>query len=162
MNSATGTMNGANPSESSAKQKAALWVVTVFVLGAALGGVFGYFYGHRNTVAASNPPVSEPERRARRLDQLTHELSLTDSQRQQMDTMLLHIHNEFQAIHDKNAQQLESQMDEERQKSRAQLRAILTPEQMPKFEDFLKRLDEERKKNAPPPGMPPGPPPPSR
>jgi len=28
---------------------------------------------------------------------------------------------------------------------------------LPKFEDFLKRLDEERKKNAPPPGMPPGP-----
>jgi hypothetical protein len=25
----------------------------------------------------------------------------------------------------------------------------LTPEQKPKFEDFLKRLDEERKRNAP-------------
>jgi len=145
--------------ENTAKRKAALWVVAVFIVGAALGCVFGYLYGHRSTVAASNAPVSEPERRARRLDQLTHQLSLTDSQRQQMDTMLLEIHNSFQAIRDKNSQQLEAEMDAERQKSRAQIRAFLTPEQMPKFEDFLKRLDEERKKNAPPPGMPPGPPP---
>ena len=59
--------------ESSAKQKAALWVAVVFVLGAALGGVFGYFYGHRSSVSASNPPMSEPERRAQRVDHLTKE-----------------------------------------------------------------------------------------
>ena len=29
-----------------------------------------------------------------------------------------------------------------------QIRAILTPEQKPKFEEFLKRLDAEKKKNA--------------
>jgi hypothetical protein len=28
----------------------------------------------------------------------------------------------------------------------------LTAEQKPKFEEFLRRLDEERKRNGPPPG----------
>jgi Spy/CpxP family protein refolding chaperone len=42
-------------------------------------------------------------------------------------------------------------MDQARQKGRDQIRAILTPEQKPKFEEFLRRLDEERKRNAPPP-----------
>jgi Spy/CpxP family protein refolding chaperone len=137
--------------ENSAKRKAAVWIAVVFVLGLALGGVFGYFYGHRVVVIAAPPVLSEPERRARRLDQMTHELNLNDSQRQQIDALLLQIHNEFKSIHDKNAAQLDSEMSEARQKSRGQIRALLTPEQMPKFEEFLKRLDEERKRNATPP-----------
>jgi Spy/CpxP family protein refolding chaperone len=133
--------------ENSAKQKAALWVAVVFVLGAALGGVFGYFYGHRSSVSASNPPLSEPQRRAQRVDQLTKELGLTDDQRQQLDKTLSQLHGEYKAIHD----QADAQMSEAHQKGRDQIRAILTPEQKPKFEEFLKRMDEERKRNTPPP-----------
>jgi Spy/CpxP family protein refolding chaperone len=145
--------------ENTAKRRAAFWVAAVFVLGMALGGVFGYFYGHRGTVAAAPPPMSDAERHAKRLDQLTRELGLNDSQRQQMDLLLTQIHIDFQSIRTKHSQQLETDLDQERQKSRDQTRAILTPEQLPKFEEFLKRMDEERKKNAPPPGMPPGRPP---
>jgi Spy/CpxP family protein refolding chaperone len=145
--------------ENTAKRRAAFWVAAVFVLGMALGGVFGYFYGHRGTVAAAPPPISDAERHAKRLDQLTRELGLNDSQRQQMDLLLTQIHIDFQSIRTKHSQQLETDLDQERQKSRDQTRAILTPEQLPKFEEFLKRMDEERKKNAPPAGMPPGPPP---
>lgn len=133
--------------ESSAKQKAALWVAIVFVLGAALGGLFGYFYGHRSSVSASNAPLSEPQRRAQRVDQLTNELGLTDDQRQQLDKTLSQLHGEYKAIHD----QADAQMSEAHQKGRDQIRAILTPEQKPKFEEFLKRMDEERKRNTPPP-----------
>jgi Spy/CpxP family protein refolding chaperone len=137
--------------ESSAKRRAALWVAVVFVLGAALGGVFGYFYGHRSTVAAANPPLSEPQRRAQRVEQLTQELGLTKDQKQQLDSALSQLHAEYKSIRDQSNQQLNSQMDQARQKGRDQIRAILTPEQKPKFEEFLKRLDEERKRNAPPP-----------
>jgi Spy/CpxP family protein refolding chaperone len=133
--------------ESSAKQKAALWVGVVFVLGAALGGVFGYFYGHRSSVSAANPPLSEPERRAQRVDQLTKELGLTEDQRHQLDSSLSQLHAQYKAIHD----QSDAQTAEARQKGRDQIRAILTPEQKPKFEEFLKRMDEERKRNGPPP-----------
>jgi len=139
-------MNGST-GENSAKRKAAAWVAVVFVLGAALGGVFGYFYGHRSSVSAANPPLSEPQRRAQRVDQLTRELSLTNDQRQQLDATLSQLHAQYKAIHD----QSEAETEQARQKGRDQVRAILTPEQKPKFEEFLKRMDEERKRNAPSP-----------
>jgi Spy/CpxP family protein refolding chaperone len=141
--------------ENSAKQKAALWVAVVFLLGAALGVVFGYFYGHRSSVSAASPPLSEPERRARRVEQLTHELGLSDAQRQQMDALLSQIHAEYKSIRDQSNQHLNVQMDQAREKGRDQIRAILTPEQLPKFEEFLKHMDEERKRNAAPSPPPP-------
>ena len=133
-------------SETTAKQKAALWVGAVFLLGAALGGVLGYLFAHR-PVSASNPPLSEPERRARRVAQLTKELSLTPQQSQQMDEVLKQIHGEIKVARD----QADAQLEQLRQKGRSEMRAILTPEQTPKFEEFLKRLDEERKRNGPQP-----------
>jgi Spy/CpxP family protein refolding chaperone len=132
--------------ETTAKRKAALWVGAVFLLGAMLGGVLGFLFAHR-PVNAANAPLSEPERRARRVAQLTQELALTPQQAQQLDGILLQRHTETKAIHD----QLDAQMDQVREKGRAQVRTILTPEQLPKFETFLKRMDEERKRNAPPP-----------
>jgi Spy/CpxP family protein refolding chaperone len=133
--------------ETSAKRTAALWVAVVFVLGAALGGVFGYLYGHRSVVSASNPPMSEPARRAKRVEQLTQELNLTSAQSQQLDAILSQLHAEYKNIHD----QSDAQTNATRQKGRDQIRAILTPEQRPKFEEFLRRMDEERKRNTPPP-----------
>jgi len=133
-------------SETAATRKAALWVGVVFLLGAALGGVLGYLFAHR-PVNAANPPLSEPERRARRVEELTRDLTLTPQQAQQVDAILLQRHTETKAIHD----QTEAQLDAVRQKGRAQVRAILTPEQLPKFEEFLKRMDEERKRNGPQP-----------
>lgn len=129
--------------DSSATTKAALWVGTVFLLGAALGGVLGYLSAHR-TASAANPPMSEPQRRARRVEQLTRDLSLTPAQSQQVDAILLQRHAEAKAIHD----QTDSQIDQVHQKGRQQIREILTPEQKPKFEEFLKRLDEERKREG--------------
>jgi Spy/CpxP family protein refolding chaperone len=129
---------------SSATRKAAFWVGVVFLLGAALGGVLGYLSAHR-TASASNAPRSEPERRAHRVEQLTRELSLTPVQSQQVDAILLQRHAESKAIRD----QSDAQIDQVHQKGRQQIREILTPEQKPKFEEFLKRLDEERKRNAP-------------
>jgi len=132
--------------ETTAKRKAALWVGAVFLLGAALGGVLGYLFAHR-PVSAANPPLSEPERRARRVAELTKELSLTPQQSQQLDATLKEIHGQIKVLRD----QSDAHLEELRQKGRSEMRAILTPEQLPKFEEFLKRLDEERKRNGPPP-----------
>jgi|SRR5256885_10057184 len=133
-------------SENSAKRKAALWVGAVFLLGAALGGVLGYLFAHQ--VSAQNAPLSEPERRARRVEQLTRDLSLNPQQAQQVDAILLQRHTEAKAIHD----QTDAQLEQLRQKGRAQVRAILAPDQTVKFEQFLQHMDEERKRNSPPPG----------
>jgi periplasmic protein CpxP/Spy len=133
-------------SETSARQKAALWVAAVFVLGAALGGVVGYIFGH-HPVSAANPPQTEQEKRARRVEQLTQELTLTAEQRQQLDAILSELHGEYKTLHQKN----DAQIDAARQRGRDRIRTILTDEQKPKFEAFLKRLDEERKRNPMPP-----------
>ncbi len=133
-------------SDTPATRKAALWVGAVFLLAATLGGVLGYLFAHR-PVSAANPQLSEPERRAQKVQQLTKDLSLTPQQAQQVDAILQQRHAEIKAIHD----QTDAQIEAIRQKGRAQVRAILTPEQLPKFEEFLKRLDEERKRNGPPP-----------
>ncbi len=129
--------------EPSATRKAALWIGIVFLLGAALGGMLGYGFAHRSG-SASAAQQPEAVRRAHRVEQLTKELSLTSAQAQQLDAIIKQRHAESKAIHE----QLDAQIEKLHQKVRDEIRAILTPEQKPKFEEFLKRLDEERKRNA--------------
>jgi Spy/CpxP family protein refolding chaperone len=124
----------------SATWKAALWVGVVFLLGTALGSMIGYSYEH-HLVSAASTPLPEPARRAQRVEELTKLLSLTSTQSQQVDAILLERHTEVKTIHD----QTDAQIDQVRQKGRDQIRAILTPEQKPKFEDFLRDLDQKRK-----------------
>jgi len=102
----------------SATRKAALWVGVVFLLGAALGGMLGYVFAHR--------VIAAPD------------------QQKQLDAIITSVQAQYKAIH----QSTDPQINEARLKGREQIRAILTPEQKPKFEEFLKRLDEERKRNA--------------
>ncbi|PYT93075.1 MAG: hypothetical protein DMG36_11555 [Acidobacteria bacterium] len=131
-------------SDTPATRKAAVWVVVVFLLGAAAGGMLGYGYAHRS-VAAASAPLSEPERRAKRVAELTQDLVLTSDQAKQLDAILMQRHAEVKTIRD----QSDAQLDQVRQKGRDQIRAILTPEQKPNFEEFLKKMDEEKKRNAP-------------
>jgi Spy/CpxP family protein refolding chaperone len=130
-------------SEISATRKAALWVGVVFLLGAALGGTLGYSFAHR-PVSAASAPLPEPERRAQRVKQLTELLNLTSAQSQQADAILQQWHTEVKTIHDQSDEQIE----QIRQRRRDQIRTILTPEQKPKFEDFLKNLDQQKKRNG--------------
>jgi Spy/CpxP family protein refolding chaperone len=129
--------------EFSTRRKAALWVGGIFLLGGALGGVLGSLFA-RYPVSAANPPMTEQARQVRRVEQLTGELNLTDSQKQQLHAILTKVRAEITAIRE----QTDLQRDQARQKGRNQIRAILTPEQKPKFEDLITRIDEERKRNA--------------
>jgi Spy/CpxP family protein refolding chaperone len=131
--------------EATAKQRAALWVAVVFLLGVSLGGVVGYVFAHRSVSA--NAPLTAQERRARKVEELTRMANLTPDQQHQLEGILTQLHGEYKALHE----QSDIQIDQARQKGRNQIRAILTPEQQPKFEEFLKKMDEERKRNAPPP-----------
>ena len=130
--------------ETPARRKAAVWVAIVFLLGAALGGMIGYGYAHRS-VAAANAPMPEPARRAQRVEQMTQELGLTGDQAKQLDAILMQWHAEVKTIHEQSGAQIEQL----RQKRRNEIRAILTPEQKPKFEEFLTKLDAERKQHGP-------------
>lgn len=127
------------------RQKAGLWLAVVFALGLAIGGVFGYNFAHKS-FAAGRPPgptsLSEPERRAARVAELTRELQLTPEQSQKVDTVLHQAHDEMRTIREKS----DADMDAVKQKARSEMRTFLTPEQLPKYEAFVKKIDEERKK----------------
>jgi flagellar basal body-associated protein FliL len=127
----------------SAKRKAAFWVAIVFLLGAALGGVLGYVFTYRS-YAAQTSQVSDQAKRHQRVVELTEQLHLTSAQAQQLDTIISGMQVEFKTIR----KQVDPQIEDARQRGRNQVRAILTPEQKPGFEEFLRRMDEERKKNA--------------
>ena len=103
--------------------------------------MLGYGYAAHHSVSAASTPQPEPERRAKRVADLTEKLTLTPDQAKQLDAILLDRHTEVKAIRD----QSDAQLEQVRQKGRDQIRGILTPEQKPKFEEFLQKLDAERK-----------------
>ena len=116
-------------------------VLVVVLLGIALGALGTYVAGRR-VWGARPEAMSYREKRARTVEQLTRELGLTPEQRKQLEATLADLGGKYQALHE----QIAPQTEQVRQKGREQIRAILTPEQRPKFEEFLRRLDEERKK----------------
>ena len=139
------TDNSVTPAAASATRKAVLWIVAVFILGVALGSVSGYLFAHR-VAAAPPPPVSDDARRHQKVADLTKLLDLTASQQSQIDGIFLDTQKQFQALHKDS----DAQIDVARQKARDRIRAALTPEQLPKFEEFLRKLDEDRKNHPPP------------
>jgi esterase/lipase len=124
------------------RKKAAIWLALVFIIGTATGGVFGYSLARRSYAATKTVILSEPERRAKKLAEMTQTIGLTSEQAQKADGIIKEAQTEIRAIHDKS----DSEVDVVRVKIRAEMRAFLTSEQLPKFELYIQRLDEERKK----------------
>jgi len=116
-------------------RKAALLVMAVFVLGLLLGGLSVHVLGDR--VWAGRKPG-----KMRLVQDLTRELSLSPDQQQQVVSILEETNARYQPIFE----QIRPQLQQVREEGRNRIRAILTQEQRPRFEEFLRRIDEERKK----------------
>src|SRR5215467_51984 len=125
--------------EPTVRQKASLWLAIVFLLGGALGRVLNYAFAHRSYAASTLQPTAA-ERRAQKRAQMVQEVGLSPDQQAQVILVLDQAHAEYQAIHAVSDPQLEAV----RQKTRDKIRQLLTPEQRPKFEEFIRTLDEER------------------
>jgi Spy/CpxP family protein refolding chaperone len=130
--------------ETSTTRKAALWVGLVFLLGVALGGLGGYVFAHQKYTVTNAAPTTDAAKRAQKVQELTRLANLTPEQSQQVDAIIADIQSQLKSIR----KPLEPQFDEAREKGRERIRAILTAEQKPKFEDFIRKLDEERKRNG--------------
>ena len=131
--------------ETSTSRKAALWVGLVFLLGAALGSLGGYVFAHQKyTVTNAAAPATDAVRRAQKVQELTSLANLTPEQSQQVDAIIADIQLQMKSIR----KTLEPQFSEVREKGRERIRAILSTEQKPKFEEFIRKLDEERKRNG--------------
>ena len=124
------------------RKKAVIWLALVFILGTATGGVFGYSLARRSYASTRTVVPSEAERRAKKIADMTQTIGLTTEQAQKVDGIIKNAQTDIRAIHDKN----DAEVDGVRMKARAQMREFLTADQMPKFEQYMQRLDEERKK----------------
>jgi Spy/CpxP family protein refolding chaperone len=78
--------------------------------------------------------------------QLTELLALTTEQQSRIDAIFSDTSAQFQEVH----KQSDAQLEVVRQKARDRVRAVLTPQQLPKFEDFLRKMDADRKNHPPP------------
>ena len=130
--------------ETSATRKAALWVGLVFLLGAALGGLGGYVFTHQKYTVTTAAPTTDAAKRAQKVQELTRVANLTPEQSQQLDAIIADIQSQMKSIR----KTVEPQFNEAREKGRERIRAILNAEQRPKFEEFIRKLDEERKRNG--------------
>jgi Spy/CpxP family protein refolding chaperone len=126
--------------EPTVQQKASFWLALVFVLGTALGAVLGYAFAHR--AYASAPQLTAEQRRTQKRAQMIEEVGLTPEQQTQVLAILDQAQTEYKAIHAVS----DPQIDVVRQRSRDKIRQILTADQKPKFEEFLHKMDEERKR----------------
>jgi flagellar basal body-associated protein FliL len=131
--------------ETSTTRKAALWVGLVFLLGAALGGMTGYVFAHQKyAVTNAAAPPSDAARRAQKVQELTSRVDLTPEQSQQVDAVIADVQLQMKTIR----KTLDPQLGEVREKGRERIRAILSAEQRPKFEEFIRKMDAERKRNG--------------
>jgi Spy/CpxP family protein refolding chaperone len=120
-------------------REAAVLVLVVFLLGIVLGGLAVHVWGDR---IWAQQPTSGAKSRDQVIANFTRELSLTPDQQQQLGSIVDDTRAKWRSLYGP----LDGQHEQIRQQGREKIRAILTPEQRPKFEDFLKRLDEQRKK----------------
>ena len=127
--------------------QARLWLALVFVLGAAIGAAFGYSFAHKSYASALPPQLSEPERRAKRVAEMTEEIGLTPDQNQKLDAIMAQAHGEMNKVREKS----DADIDAIRMRARNDTRAFLTGEQKQKFEAFVQRVDAQHKKQMPPP-----------
>ena len=129
-----------------ALRKARLWLALVFLVGAAIGAVFGYSFGYRSyaaTLTSQQQPMSEAERRAKCLADMTKEVDhLTPEQTAKMDDIIKNANARLKSIREKS----EADVDLVRKQARNEMRALLTDAQKPKFEAMVQRRAAERKK----------------
>jgi Spy/CpxP family protein refolding chaperone len=117
-------------------RKAALLLAVVFFLGIILGGLVTHLWGERLL-----RQYSERHHREEVVRKLTRTLDLTADQQKQLGAILDDTREKYHALYEKHRPEYE----EVRHEARVHIRAILTPEQLPRFEDFVRRVDEERR-----------------
>lgn len=122
------------------KWKAGVLVFAVFLAGAIVGGLSVRVFGDRifpAGAAATNLPMTKTEF----LRQLDQKIALTPDQHNQIAAIM----DDTIADYHKIYAPMSPQFEEARQHGRQRMRGVLTPEQLPRFEAYLKQLDEQRK-----------------
>ena len=123
-----------------------IWLVliVVFVLGSVTGAALTGLYRSR---ASGDRPEARENAMRERFEKMRRELSLTDQQTTAVRAILDETRNDYHALRT----ELKPRFDEPRQKARARIRALLTPDQQQKFDAMVAqqdaRHDEEKSRH---------------
>lgn len=124
-----------------ARLEAAILVFVVFLLGLLLGGVGSHLWDEH---VLGQEPVNSKPTRDQVVNDLTQRLQLTPDQQKQIAAMIDDTRAKWQALY----APLDAPREAIRKQGRANIRAVLTPDQQLKLDDFLNHLDDQRKKEA--------------
>jgi hypothetical protein len=117
----------------------AVYLFLVFVSGGVVGALGYRMYSPPS--AHSEPHVSPEAWRKQYLDELRTRVTLTPDQMQKMNAIMDGDHDSFNQARENHHQQIEKIKEDHR----AKVRAILTAEQLPKYEQFRTELDARMK-----------------
>jgi Spy/CpxP family protein refolding chaperone len=111
-----------------------LVLVVVFVLGSITGAALTGLY--RSRAGADRPEKAMHDR----FEKMRRELNLMDEQTTQIRAILDETRNDYRKLRE----ELRPRFEEPRQKARAKIRALLTPEQQQKFDAMVAQQDAQR------------------
>jgi hypothetical protein len=117
----------------------AVYLFLVFVSGGVVGALGYRMYSP--PTARSEPHVSPEAWRRQYLDELRTRVNLTPEQLQKVNGIMDETDSSFNQMHERHHQDFEKIKEEQRGK----LRAILTPEQLPKYEQLRIERDARMK-----------------
>jgi hypothetical protein len=119
----------------------ALYLFVVFVSGSVLGAL-GYRLYNPPTAksgAGAAPKLSPEEWRRQNMEEMRQKLNLTPDQFQKLNGVYDETHSRFEAAHNTHNQVVK----EIREEHVSKIRALLTPDQLPKYEQL--RVEREQR-----------------
>lgn len=120
----------------------ALFVLAVFCVGLAAGAIVGRRYGGPARAfdgpgfggpAGRGPGAGRPSSAGRLIDRLDRGIELTGDQRIAIQKIFEARRERLEAVQ----RDMRGRMDQEQRELQAEIRKVLTPEQLPKFEKWL-------------------------
>jgi Spy/CpxP family protein refolding chaperone len=125
-----------------ARLEAAALFLVVFVLGATFGVLGAHMWAQR--VSGQAAPINTKPTRDQIMQDLTQRLQLTPDQQKSIAAAIDETRARWQALY----APLDAPREQIRQEGRAKVRAVLTPQQQVKFDEEMRQLDEQRRKEA--------------
>jgi Spy/CpxP family protein refolding chaperone len=131
--------------DSKSQSKARLIVVSVFVIGFAAGALSLNLY---QQLTSSDNKKTQPRGGSEvLLRKMTDEVGLASDQQEQIKKILDETNDKYREIRkeiDPVLKPYEPRFNAVRQESRDRIRALLTPEQLPKYEKMVEKHDKMR------------------
>ncbi len=122
-------------------RRAVFYLLLVFLLGAAVGGLGAYLADKWNLFDWHR---SGHDRARGAVESLTRELSLSPDQQARLQTILAETGQKYRETWERSRRENE----EIRQTARQRIREILTEEQKPRFEELLRQIDTRRRERS--------------